>query len=512
MRAILVAIVLLLSAGSASAQPSEHLDLMLEFPFLDLPARFPNGRFEDWSDEYRREEFGRSITNLRNSPNFDFLAGNPGTLAEIEQRFDTLDALPLTVGPRLFGDTSPFDPALNLPRISLELLRSRSIELDLDRSLAVDPIVETARIMQEAGTWEGSDLQRDFAVLLNRIEPRQFPLNSPGGVSALERFNAYVGALGVENFRDIDLWLYHQVGTDSTVDVGAFAGVGPGNTYTPPFDWVDNASSQRGGPFAGVALLVHKRELGSGPTDRPTPMFIFSRDIPPCEDDTLDFRFREAPLTAGFCTGFLTQLGDGTQAIATAAHCLQGPQCRSGNASCVVDWRVVFGFNDTSAQPGMTMDLPPFTVFSVAGVHPSSPTVGSDLILLALTETVPGETAPPFAIDRTGLDTIEHGTNLILVGHPNGMPKMIDVNEPVALTPVPGALHQRFVAVDAFAGHSGSPLLRADNGQVVGMLIGGKTDYERQPATAEHGACLVTLRTSDLADAREKALGLNDVP
>jgi hypothetical protein len=266
------------------------------------------------------------------------------------------------------------------------------------------------------------------------------------------------------------------------------------------------------GPFPGVVLLVHRTDVSAGPASAPGVMNLVGQALPPCKDKTLDYRFRNAPRAPGFCTGFLTKLSSGETVIATARHCLGANMCPGHQPMCTSQWRAVFGFDDTAPNHGETIQLPAYSTFPIAGLSPASPEDGSDLMLLSLAEPVPPETALPFTIDRTGLDTAAAGASVILVGHPNGLPKLIDGGEPIVLTDVPDHPHNRYIAVDAYGGHSGSPLFRLDDGVAVGMLVSGESDYEVQPAANGQPACLHTLRTTTLADARETALGLNGIP
>ncbi|MBL6989220.1 MAG: trypsin-like peptidase domain-containing protein [Bacteriovoracaceae bacterium] len=87
-------------------------------------------------------------------------------------------------------------------------------------------------------------------------------------------------------------------------------------------------------------------------------------------------------------------------------------------------------------------------------------------------------------LDRSPLEfrtegTISQDEQVVLAGHPSGLPTKITDN--AAVRSITGDVYFT-VNIDSFAGNSGSPIFNKETGVVEGILVRGEQDYAYKPA------------------------------
>lgn len=174
-------------------------------------------------------------------------------------------------------------------------------------------------------------------------------------------------------------------------------------------------------------------------------------------------RFSHQP-TSAMCTGFLVA----ENLLVTAGHCVTDwKDCQS--SQWAFDYKV-----DTADQSKII--LPTKKIYAckkiVARAFDQEGT-GPDYAVIELKKSVTDRR--PLAFRRSG--TVEVGTPLAVIGHPDGLP-----------TKVADGAHVRSLAentfvsnLDTFGGNSGSPVINVLSGEVEGILVRGETDYDLDP-------------------------------
>ena len=170
-------------------------------------------------------------------------------------------------------------------------------------------------------------------------------------------------------------------------------------------------------------------------------------------------RFREQ-LEPGFCSGTLID----SDLFLTAGHCVDD------QADCD-NTRIVFRSLYTSPNeiyPTTVQDL-----YSCAEIITRRNDSGGDYAVIRLDRATSGGLEPAPVWSST--DPLAVGTAITLIGGPNGIPIKTDKQGRV----ISSGSSSRItfgLSVDAFGGNSGSGLYSED-GQVVGILVQGRTDY-----------------------------------
>ncbi len=216
--------------------------------------------------------------------------------------------------------------------------------------------------------------------------------------------------------------------------------------------------------------------LTAYPLDRRVPTLEERFDL--CEDEP----FLDAPFI-GHCTAFLV----GPGVLATAAHCLDQHPCART--------RVVFGVNDI--EWNIPPDVDEDAVFQCVGVHRND---AADVALIELDREVPRS--------AMAMGFAQQGRAVALIGHGVGSSATVD------LSGVIDRVEDRTIrtSLDTFSGHSGSPVISIETGEVVGIHTHGAGSSithlaDRQchvfsecaPGIEEADACLATAsRTSEL--------------
>lgn len=169
-------------------------------------------------------------------------------------------------------------------------------------------------------------------------------------------------------------------------------------------------------------------------------------------------RFSSQPSVAN-CSGFLV----GEDLLVTAGHCVK-------STSDCSRWQWVFDYKiDTKGQTKVS--VPKTSVYKCKEIINTvlSRSSMDDFALIRLDRKV---------TDRRILDyrrkgKISKGENLVVIGHPSGLPTKIADGAYVK------SLKNKFFQanLDTYGGNSGSAVFNANTGVVEGILVRGATDY-----------------------------------
>jgi len=163
--------------------------------------------------------------------------------------------------------------------------------------------------------------------------------------------------------------------------------------------------------------------------------------------------------TPGWCSGTLID----DDLFLTAGHCIN-------DASDCDSTRFVFNYHMVSSdQLGIiTID----DIFSCQEIVAHEYTPVGDFTIVRLDRNVMGVEPSPFFRGNL-LEYSPAGGELVVIGHPTGLPTKISDNGWVKTT------HADYFEanLDHFGGNSGSGVFSADTGEAVGILVRGETDY-----------------------------------
>lgn len=174
-----------------------------------------------------------------------------------------------------------------------------------------------------------------------------------------------------------------------------------------------------------------------------------------------DARFANQ-ITSARCSGFLV----GKDLLVTAGHCMTSENDCSSNS-----W--VFDFAVNTPDDEESVNVPTSSVYSCKKIIAQSLDRYSkdDYALIQLDREV--EDREPLTFRTEG--TVESGTNLVVIGHPTGLPTKIAAGAYVRSND--NDIY--FVAnLDTFGGNSGSAVFDSETGLVEGILVRGERDYE----------------------------------
>ena len=163
--------------------------------------------------------------------------------------------------------------------------------------------------------------------------------------------------------------------------------------------------------------------------------------------------------TGAFCSGSLVA----PDVIMTAGHCVK-------SESACTTTKFVFGFAVT--QKGVTpSQVPASEVYSCAQlIGREQVGTGADWALIRLDRKV----ANHEALKYNTKDTIKNGDELVVIGHPAGLPTKVAGGSTVRDASTKGY----FVAnLDTYGGNSGSAVFNAKTGIIEGILVRGENDY-----------------------------------
>lgn len=182
-------------------------------------------------------------------------------------------------------------------------------------------------------------------------------------------------------------------------------------------------------------------------------------DLAACPDLCPDEPFRDQ-LSVGHCTGFLV----GPDLFATAGHCLANVPC--SNTAIVFGYEVRRAADGTPTPNERGLDTY-HCAEVVAAEHGAAST--PDWALLRLDR--PALDRVPLCLERSA--TPAQGASLVLMGFPMGLPLKTDSGGKVSQVDQDG-LHFE-MTTDSYSGNSGSAVLDAANGHVIGVLTRGPT-------------------------------------
>lgn len=192
--------------------------------------------------------------------------------------------------------------------------------------------------------------------------------------------------------------------------------------------------------------------------------------------------------TGAFCSGFLVA----PDTIVTAGHCV--PDLKS-----CLETSYVFGYRiAVIGQPPTSVSTN--EVYRCASlVHTQMPSDGADFAIVKLNRSVPNHL--PLNLRLSG--TIAAGTDLTVLGYPEGLPLKIAGGAQVRSIATPGFFTAN---TDTYGGNYGSAVINSVTHQVEGVLVRGEKDFEWSPQ-----GCARSLRCKADACRGEDVTRISDV-
>ena len=164
-------------------------------------------------------------------------------------------------------------------------------------------------------------------------------------------------------------------------------------------------------------------------------------------------------LSAANCSGFLIA----NNVLVTAGHCIKG-QADCNSYKWVFDYKVDYAEQND-------MKVPATSVYSCKKIISRSLDSVSkdDYAVIQLDRKVTDR--QPLKYRQSG--KISTGANLVVIGHPTGLPTKISDGAAVR------SLQSKFFIanLDRYGGNSGSAVFNADTLEVEGILVRGENDY-----------------------------------
>jgi hypothetical protein len=207
-----------------------------------------------------------------------------------------------------------------------------------------------------------------------------------------------------------------------------------------------------------TAALVFRAQITDDSADAATkhlPTETFASSFNLCAEE----RFGAQPNPA-FCSGFLV----GPNIFVTAGHCIED-QSACDTISVVFD----FAMTTTDAVP---TNVNAGNIYNCKKLIAREQPFGNatDYAVIELDRNVEGREPLKFRTEGK----IEVGTELVVIGHPSGLPTKIADGARVRSTDA----GPYFVAnLDTYGGNSGSAVFNASTGEVEGILVRGENDF-----------------------------------
>lgn len=189
--------------------------------------------------------------------------------------------------------------------------------------------------------------------------------------------------------------------------------------------------------------------------------------------DNVPFKNEQAP---AFCSAFLVSI-NGKKRVMTAGHCLKG---RDKNSI-----RIVFsispdakGFVPTDSELQKQLVVSSDQIFSIKSVKTDQSLKSLDIALIEVNEEIKAE---GLDVNLSG-NLIQEGRDVILVGHPVGLEVKFDFSGEIKTVNKNHHSNRKYYfesSVDAFSGNSGSPVLDLETEEVIGILVSGNGDFQK---------------------------------
>ncbi|OGR65569.1 MAG: hypothetical protein A2X31_00315 [Elusimicrobia bacterium GWB2_63_22] len=176
-------------------------------------------------------------------------------------------------------------------------------------------------------------------------------------------------------------------------------------------------------------------------------------------------------VTGAFCSGSLVA----PDIIMTAGHCVKSEDaCK--------DTKFVFGFA-VKAKGVMPESVPSSDVYGCAQlIGREQVGTGADWALIRLDRKVTGH--EPLKYNTA--DTVKNGDELVVIGHPAGLPTKVAGGATVRDASPKGY----YVAnLDTYGGNSGSAVFNARTGVIEGILVRGENDYVYKDGCSVSNVC-----------------------
>lgn len=212
-------------------------------------------------------------------------------------------------------------------------------------------------------------------------------------------------------------------------------------------EWFDIAQST-------VAIFDQKKITDSGSHFQITST-QYGNTYGLCEDEP----FYEQPISA-FCSGSLI----GPDLIVTAGHCIRNEyNCEKA--------RFVFNYSykDKTSDPTIVAKNDVYSCKKIIHTETNALT-GIDFALIRLDRKVHNHPILPIQL----YDKINNQQNLVVIGHPSGLPAKFAGNASVRTNDED---HYFVSNLDTYGGNSGSPVFNADTKEIEGILVRGASDF-----------------------------------
>ncbi len=164
--------------------------------------------------------------------------------------------------------------------------------------------------------------------------------------------------------------------------------------------------------------------------------------------------FRAQPIV-GIGTTFII----GTEQLLTAQHVFQSP---------ITDYAVVFGFELFNKNGTVETIIHQRDIYYPQIISKSFD--GYDVV----SYTVDRPIKRPVLQWETSSKLVK-GTEVYMLGHPNGLPKKLAMNASIVNNAHP---QYYYTTLDGFQGNSGSPVFNFNTHKVIGILVSGELDYK----------------------------------